>query len=154
MIVINDELFVHGGLSDKLAGQTLEQVNTSAIRDVRAFADGWHALIKGGAPERSAALLYLMAYDRLGRDEHVPGVVGTLMTNMAVEVALKSRGVQFVRAKVGDRYVLEELERLRIPVACVAGTSMGALVAGAWAAGLSPVLVAAGLQRFDTLPRA
>ena len=33
------------------------------------------------------------------------------MTNMAVEVALKSRGVQFVRAKVGDRYVLEELEK-------------------------------------------
>ena len=56
-------------------------------------------------------LLYLMADDRLGRDEHVPGVVGTLMTNMAVEVALKKRGVQFVRAKVGDRYVLEELEK-------------------------------------------
>ncbi len=56
-------------------------------------------------------LLYLMADDRLGRDEHVPGVVGTLMTNMAVEVALKSRGVQFVRAKVGDRYVLEELHK-------------------------------------------
>ncbi|MCY7305678.1 MAG: phosphoglucosamine mutase [Rhodoferax sp.] len=58
-------------------------------------------------------LLYLMADDRLGRDEHVPGVVGTLMTNMAVEVALHARGVQFVRAKVGDRYVLEELERHR-----------------------------------------
>nr|ACL37100.1 phosphoglucosamine mutase [uncultured bacterium fCS1] len=56
-------------------------------------------------------LLYLMADDRLGRDEHVPGVVGTLMTNLAVEVALKARGVQFVRAKVGDRYVLEELEK-------------------------------------------
>jgi phosphoglucosamine mutase len=55
-------------------------------------------------------LLYLMADERLGRDEHVPGVVGTLMTNMAVEMALKARGVQFVRAKVGDRYVLEELE--------------------------------------------
>jgi phosphoglucosamine mutase len=41
----------------------------------------------------------------------VAGVVGTLMTNLAVEVALKARGVQFVRAKVGDRYVLEELER-------------------------------------------
>ena len=54
-------------------------------------------------------LLYLMADDRLRRDEHLPGVVGTLMTNMAVEVALKARGVQFVRAKVGDRYVLEEL---------------------------------------------
>jgi phosphoglucosamine mutase len=30
---------------------------------------------------------------------------------MAVEVALKSRGVSFIRAKVGDRYVLEELEK-------------------------------------------
>lgn len=56
-------------------------------------------------------LLYLLADERLGRDEVVPGVVGTLMTNLAVEVALKQRGVQFVRAKVGDRYVLEELHR-------------------------------------------
>jgi phosphoglucosamine mutase len=56
-------------------------------------------------------LLYLMVDDRLRRNEPVPGVVGTLMTNMAVEVAIKARGVQFVRAKVGDRYVLEELEK-------------------------------------------
>ncbi len=56
-------------------------------------------------------LLYLIVADRVARDEPVPGVVGTLMTNMAVEVALKARGVKFVRAKVGDRYVLEELER-------------------------------------------
>jgi len=54
-------------------------------------------------------LLYLMVADRLARDEAVPGVVGTLMTNLAVEVALKARGVQFERAKVGDRYVLEVL---------------------------------------------
>lgn len=58
-------------------------------------------------------LLYLMVDERLGRDEHVPGVVGTLMTNMAVEVALKQRGVPLVRAKVGDRYVLEELNKHR-----------------------------------------
>jgi phosphoglucosamine mutase len=56
-------------------------------------------------------LLYLMADDRLGRDENVPGVVGTLMTNMAIEVALAARDVQLVRAKVGDRYVLEEMEK-------------------------------------------
>lgn len=56
-------------------------------------------------------LLYLLVDDRLGRNEKVPGVVGTLMTNMAIEVALTERGVQFVRAKVGDRYVLEELEK-------------------------------------------
>jgi len=56
-------------------------------------------------------LLYLMVADRLAGGENVRGVVGTLMTNMAVEVALRERGVEFVRAKVGDRYVLEELER-------------------------------------------
>ena len=65
-------------------------------------------------------ILYLMVKERLFRNggapskrahEHVPGVVGTLMTNMAVELALKSLGVELVRAKVGDRYVLEELER-------------------------------------------
>ncbi len=56
-------------------------------------------------------LLYLIAADRLARDEDVPGVVGTLMTNKAVEVAFKARGVKFVRAKVGDRYVLEALEK-------------------------------------------
>jgi len=56
-------------------------------------------------------LLYLMVDDRLRRGESVPGVVGTLMTNMAVELALIARGVVLVRAKVGDRYVLEELEK-------------------------------------------
>ena len=56
-------------------------------------------------------LLYVMVMDRLQRGEKVPGAVGTLMTNMAVELALKQRGVELVRAKVGDRYVLEELEK-------------------------------------------
>lgn len=56
-------------------------------------------------------LLYLMACDRMGRNQPLPGVVGTLMTNMAVELALQARGVPLVRAKVGDRYVLEELNR-------------------------------------------
>ena len=56
-------------------------------------------------------VLYLMVVERLGRGEKVPGAVGTLMTNLAVELALKSKGVDFVRAKVGDRYVLEELEK-------------------------------------------
>ena len=54
-------------------------------------------------------LLYVIAADRLNRGQAVSGVVGTLMTNMAVERALVQRGVQLVRAKVGDRYVLEEL---------------------------------------------
>ena len=54
-------------------------------------------------------LLYVMATDRLANRQPVPGVVGTLMTNMAVEQALRRLNVPMVRAKVGDRYVLEEL---------------------------------------------
>jgi phosphoglucosamine mutase len=54
-------------------------------------------------------LLYAVVADRLARGQGVPGVVGTLMTNMAVEQALHRRGVPLVRAKVGDRYILEEL---------------------------------------------
>ena len=54
-------------------------------------------------------LLYLMVVDRLDQGQAVPGVVGTLMTNLAVEQAFAKLGVAFVRAKVGDRYVLEEL---------------------------------------------
>jgi len=54
-------------------------------------------------------LLFVVVADRLAAGQAVPGAVGTLMTNMAVEVALRQRGVELVRAKVGDRYVLEEL---------------------------------------------
>jgi phosphoglucosamine mutase len=54
-------------------------------------------------------LLFAMVTDRLAQGQRVPGAVGTLMTNMAVELALRARDVEFVRAKVGDRYVMEEL---------------------------------------------
>ena len=54
-------------------------------------------------------LLFVMAMDRIACDEPVLGVVGTLMTNMAIELALHERGVALVRANVGDRYVLEKL---------------------------------------------
>lgn len=55
-------------------------------------------------------LLYVMVRDRLASGGGVEGVVGTLMTNMAVEAALHELGVGFARAKVGDRYVLEMLQ--------------------------------------------
>ena len=45
--------------------------------------------------------------------------------------------------------VLEELERLRIPVDCVAGTSMGALVAGAWASGLDAATLRSEMGKAD-----
>ena len=54
-------------------------------------------------------LVYLLALDRIKCGEEVPGVVGTLMTNRAIEVGLKKLGVSLIRAKVGDRYVLKAL---------------------------------------------
>ncbi|MGS4881904.1 phosphoglucosamine mutase [Photobacterium damselae] len=54
-------------------------------------------------------IAYIIARDALRRGELKGGVVGTLMTNMGMEVALKNLGIPFVRAKVGDRYVMEEL---------------------------------------------
>ena len=54
-------------------------------------------------------LLYVMVRDRMATGP-VAGAVGTLMTNMALEVAFKQMGVGFARAKVGDRYVLEVMK--------------------------------------------
>jgi phosphoglucosamine mutase len=97
--------------------EALVQAVKSARADVGIALDGdadrLQMVDASGRLFNGDELLYLLADDRLGRDEHVPGVVGTLMTNLAVEVALKAKGVKFVRAKVGDRYVLEELERHR-----------------------------------------
>jgi phosphoglucosamine mutase len=53
-------------------------------------------------------LLYIIAKEQ-GRSGAVPGVVGTLMTNLALELALGEMGIAFARAKVGDRYVLETM---------------------------------------------
>jgi len=61
-----------------------------------------------GRPYNGDELLYVMVKDRM-KAAPVAGVVGTLMTNMALEVALKQMGIGFARAKVGDRYVLEVL---------------------------------------------
>ena len=55
-------------------------------------------------------LLYLIAKDRMNRGV-LSGVVGTLMTNFAIEKQFKKLGVPFHRAKVGDRYVLEVMLR-------------------------------------------
>lgn len=54
-------------------------------------------------------LLYIIANDTKKRGRLPGGVVGTLMTNLGLELALKREGIPFSRAKVGDRYVMEQL---------------------------------------------
>lgn len=56
-------------------------------------------------------LLYVIVRDRIANGGRVAGVVGTLMTNFAFEKRLAELKIPFERAKVGDRYVLELLER-------------------------------------------
>lgn len=100
-----------------LVGATHPQALVAAVKEHKADfgvaldgdADRLQMVDAQGRLFNGDELLYLMASDRLQRGDDLPGVVGTLMTNMAVELALKNRGVEVVRAKVGDRYVLEAL---------------------------------------------
>ncbi|MBT9432470.1 phosphoglucosamine mutase [Candidatus Sodalis endolongispinus] len=55
-------------------------------------------------------ILYVIAREKLRQGQLSGGVVGTLMSNMGLELALKQLGVPFVRARVGDRYVLEKMQ--------------------------------------------
>ena len=55
-------------------------------------------------------LLFVIAQDRKSRGKLSGGVVGTLMSNYGFEKTLKDMNVPFVRAKVGDRYVIEAMQ--------------------------------------------
>jgi phosphoglucosamine mutase len=55
-------------------------------------------------------LLYIIAKHRLAIGRADAGVVGTQMSNLGLELALREEGQQFVRAKVGDRFVKEMME--------------------------------------------
>jgi len=104
---------------NKACGATHPQALIRAVRDNQADygvaldgdADRLQLVDGDGRLFNGDEVLYLMVRERLTRGETVPGVVGTLMTNLAVEQALKALGVAFVRAAVGDRYVLEALEQ-------------------------------------------
>lgn len=54
-------------------------------------------------------ILYLLACEKLRSEQEVPGLVGTLMSNLGLEKAMQDKGITFIRSKVGDRYVLEKL---------------------------------------------
>ena len=66
------------------------------------LADSSGSLVNGDG------ILFLLS-QYLKKREGFGGVVGTLMTNLGVEIACRAGGIEFVRAKVGDRHVLEEL---------------------------------------------
>jgi len=56
-------------------------------------------------------LLYIIAREQFTQGKLNGGVVGTVMSNLGLEQALRTLGIEFVRAKVGDRYVLQQLQQ-------------------------------------------
>ncbi|QQZ42915.1 phosphoglucosamine mutase [Pseudomonas sp. SK3(2021)] len=62
-----------------------------------------------GAVVDGDELLFIIARDLHARNKLQGGVVGTLMSNLGLELALADLGIPFVRANVGDRYVIAEL---------------------------------------------
>ena len=56
-------------------------------------------------------IIVMIAKARQQEGIDVGGVVGTVMSNMGMEVAIKAMGLEFVRAKVGDRYVMSALTK-------------------------------------------
>ena len=102
---------------NKDVGATHPQALIKAVQEHRADfgvaldgdADRLQLVDSDGRLFNGDELLYLLAMDRLHSGVNLQGVVGTLMTNKAVELALNQAGVHLHRANVGDRYVLESM---------------------------------------------
>lgn len=103
---INDKV---GATAPQALVEAVKQHNADFGIALDGDADRLQLVDREGRLFNGDELLYVMVQDRLAQGEKVPGVVGTLMTNMAIEVALAAQDVELVRAKVGDRYVLEAL---------------------------------------------
>ena len=101
-------------INDK-AGATSPQALQAAVKETRADlgialdGDGDRLVMvdNEGVAYDGDQLLYVIAIDAQRRGRLSGGVVGTLMSNLAFELALGKSAIPFERAKVGDRYVLE-----------------------------------------------
>jgi phosphoglucosamine mutase len=99
----------HGATAPEALSQAVREHHADLGIALDGDADRLLMVDASGRIFNGDELLYVMARDRMTTGP-LPGVVGTLMTNMALEVAFKKLGVGFARAKVGDRYVLEVLQ--------------------------------------------
>ncbi|CRZ45236.1 phosphoglucosamine mutase [Vibrio cholerae] len=84
-----------------------DQVGATDVRALQKRVVEEHAHL--GNKVDGDQIAYIIARDALRRGELKGGVVGTLMTNLGMENGLKQLGIPFVRAAVGDRYVMEKL---------------------------------------------
>lgn len=86
-------------------------VETGADLGIALDGDGDRVVMvdAGGAVVDGDQLLFIIAEDRLASATLRGGLVGTLMSNFGLETVCRGRNIPFVRAPVGDRYVMSEL---------------------------------------------
>ncbi len=97
--------------STHLDGLKKAVVEKGADMGIAFDGDGDRVLMvdRDGSEVDGDELLYIIASQRHAAGTLQGGVVGTLMTNLGVELALQGQGIEFERANVGDRYVMERL---------------------------------------------
>ncbi len=97
--------------STKLEPLQAKVLETGADLGIAFDGDGDRVLMVDHKGEQvdGDELLYIIAADRSRNGRACAGVVGTLMSNLGFELAIKQLGSQFARAKVGDRHVLETM---------------------------------------------
>ena len=98
---------------DEVFGETLARVLAEKADLGIAFdGDGDRVIMVDheGNKVDGDQIMYIIAREGLRQGQLRGGAVGTLMSNMGLELALKQLGIPFARAKVGDRYVLEKMQ--------------------------------------------
>ena len=140
---INDEV---GSTAPELLRSQV--VASGADMGIAFDGDGDRLLLVDGEGELwdGDSILWLLARE-MRETGQLPGVVGTVMSNLALEQAFAQWGVPFVRAAVGDRYVLEQMRALSYPLG---GESSGHIITPANTTGdgiLAALQVLAIVQR-------
>ena len=94
--------------------ETLQQAVVEHVADLGIAFDGDSDRVlmvdRHGQLVDGDELIVIIAQERMATGNGVKGVVGTLMSNLGMEIAVREMGLEFVRAKVGDRYVMAELQ--------------------------------------------
>ena len=114
-----DGLNINAGVgSTHMAALQRAVVEQGADMGIAFDGDGDRVLMvdQAGQVVDGDELIYIIATDMQERERMNGGVVGTLMSNLGLELALAERGIPFVRAKVGDRYVMAEMQERSWPL--------------------------------------
>jgi len=99
-----------GSMDPELLQLTVPAVRANAGVALDGDGDRLVMVDETGTPIDGDQLLYILATARQQQGTLKGPVVGTVMSNLGLEHALKAQDIDFRRAAVGDRYVLETLK--------------------------------------------